>query len=245
VGGVLLEEIAALADLPHDAQSTLAAAARVEQLGADEEVSAFGAVLVIEGVANVCARVVDVAAARAVARTIVPSRGSQSEGVALRVVAGEGGARLAVWQEAVFTEALKSFPWVLDEIRDVADRLQALAGSTMGPLGDLDEAARASAMDRFTVRKLAPGEVLLERGAVTPGIVVVGVGTLELVAESGATRELTSGDLVSPSAALDGRAAVETARATSDGALLLVADRQATQALFAEHPQLVELFSSD
>src|SRR6185312_16728099 len=84
--------------------------------------------------------------------TVVPTSGTFPGGVALRVVAGPGGARVAVWEQPVLDEALHACTWVLEELKAEADRLQALAGATMGPLGDLDEALRERVLSRLSVR---------------------------------------------------------------------------------------------
>jgi hypothetical protein len=245
LAGVSLDDVPALADLPEDMQDGLVASARVAELAVDEELSGFGAALVLDGSAFVCATIVDVAAMTAEPRTVIAPRGSLADPIALRIVAGANGTRLAVWEAPVFDAALDPCPWVRDEIRDAADRIQALAGATMGPLGELDDPTREGSLARLEARVLEPGEVLVARGGAALGVVLVGVGTLDLADDAGATTQtLKSGELLFPGSALDGSAAPATARAGQGGAIVLTSDRKTAGALFAEFPSLLELFSS-
>jgi len=59
LGSVPLAEVDAFNELPFDVLEHVAAIARVERLAPDEEVSAFGAALLLEGEAVVCATIVD------------------------------------------------------------------------------------------------------------------------------------------------------------------------------------------
>src|SRR5262249_26603781 len=151
-------------------QAAVASCCQVEKLGADEEVNGFEAAVLLEGVGLVCATIVDAPAHRAVSGSVVPTRGSLGDGaVALRVVAGPDGARVGGWRGGVLENALKALPWVSGPLRERADRLQALAGCTMGPLGDLDETYRNLAVERLAVRVLQPNEVLVKKGDATAG----------------------------------------------------------------------------
>jgi hypothetical protein len=239
VGEFSLGEILAFADLPHPAQAQLAATARIERLGPDEEVSGFAAALLLDGPASVYATIVDVPALQLEPLTLVPSRGTLAETIALRVVAGGPGARVAVWSPEHFDAALASCPWVQTELHSEADRFQALAGATMGAIGDLDEATRQASLPRLSVRVIAPGELVADRGVPSLGLAVVGLGAIHV----GDSEVLTPGDLLFPSTALDGSLTPAAAYAGAGGALLLVADRPLASALFAELPAMLELVS--
>lgn len=245
IAGVPFDDIPSLADLPEDTQRALADSARVDALSADEELSAFGAAVVLDGSAFVCATIVDVAATTAIRCSVIASRGTLEEPIGLRIVAGATGTKIAVWDAATFDAALQPCPWVLDEIRDAADKLQALVGATMGALGELDDPSREGTLGRLSTRVLAPGEPLVARGGASLGIVVVGAGSVELVDDAGgATRTLSCGELLFPQSAIDGSAAPEAARAGATGAIVLVGDRKVASALFAEFPSLLELFAT-
>jgi len=195
----------------------LASLARVEALRADEEVSGFGAALLIEGGASVCATIVDEPVARAVVAELIPARGTLPDSVALRVVATQGGARVALWDQAPIDEALHACPWVLEELAARADQLQARAAATMGPLGDLDEPTRDRVLDRLAVRVARAHEpVPLQPQEVDRGAVLVCTGSLEM-SIGGKAAVLRAGDgLVLQEDA--------EAKAGAHGAILLVAD---------------------
>ncbi|WP_437569512.1 cyclic nucleotide-binding domain-containing protein [Sorangium sp. So ce542] len=240
-----LEHIEAFADLPEEMHDELALAAHVEDLAPDEELAVYGAALVLSGSAAVCATIVDAPAEHAAIRTLVPSRGTLEEGIPLRVVAGARGARVAIWDQATIDNALRTCPWVLDELRAVADRLQSLAGVTMGPLGELEETLLRRVLGRLRLRGLEPGEPLIHAGNPMPGLVIVGAGTLELVAER--TQELAGaarpGELLFASELLGGQPAPAIARAAGTGALVLIADHPALRELFESTPELLSILA--
>jgi hypothetical protein len=244
LGDVALDEVDAFADLPPDAQRELARVARVEELGADEEVSGFGAALLLEGEAMVCATLVDAAACRVVRASIVPSRGTLPEPVSVRVVVGPNGGKIAVWEQTVIDEALRTCPWVLEELSTRADRLQALAGACIGPLGDVDETFRNMLLERLTLRVAAPHERLAHKGDKLSGIVLVGAGSVDLLG-SDADSVARPGDFLFPRAVLEGHPSPLDAHAGSAGALLLIGDRQLAQELFVTAPPLVAVLSGE
>ncbi|WP_162144045.1 cyclic nucleotide-binding domain-containing protein [Sorangium cellulosum] len=240
-----LEQIEAFADLPEEMHDELALAARVEDLSSDEELAVDGAALVLRGDAAVCANIVDIPAERAATRTLVPSRGTLEEGIPLRVVAGAEGARVAVWGQATIDHALRSCPWVLDELRTVADRIQSLAGATMGPLGELEDTLLRRVLGRLRLRGLAPGEHFIHAGNPIPGLVIIGAGALELVAERSQAIAGTArpGDLLFASELLGGQPAPSIARAAGGGALVLLADHPTLRELFESTPELLSILA--
>ncbi|WP_437674373.1 hypothetical protein [Sorangium sp. So ce131] len=240
-----LEQIEAFADLPEEMHDELARAAHVGDLAPDEELAVSGAALVLHGKASVCANIVDTPAARAAIRTLVPSRGTLDDGIPLRVVAGAGGARVAIWDQATIDDALRSCPWVLEELRAVADRLQALAGATMGPLGELEETLLRRILGRLRLRNLEPGEQLIHAGNPIPGLVLVGAGALELVDER--SQEVAGGarpgELLFAPELLAGQPAPSIARAAAGGALVLIADHPVLRELFESTPELLSILA--
>jgi hypothetical protein len=227
-----LEHVEALADVPPDVRARLVSLARVEALSADDEVSSFGAALLIGGSASVCATIVDEPIARAELETVVPTKGTFAGAVALRVVAGPAGARVAVWDQAVLDDALRACPWVLEELTARADRLQALAGATMGPLGELAEAVRDRVLSRLVVKVARPQDPV---GA-EPGVALVCVGSVE-IRGGDAPAVVRAGEMLFP------RADVKDARAGAQGALLLVGDAPSPAELAAD-PSLATLLAA-
>jgi CRP-like cAMP-binding protein len=170
------------------------------------------------------------------------SRGNLQANVALRAVAGPGGAEVAVWQPEHFEQVLEQCPWVADELRAIADRFQALAGAAMGLLGErLDDSMRAMVTERAEVKLLLPGEVIFDQGKPVVGLHVVGAGAVELVRDGSSERALGPGDLLFASAVLSHDAAPAVARAGSAGALVLYFDRMTTHELVVSVPPLLEL----
>ncbi len=231
-----LEAVEAFADVPPETRVRLAALARVEVLGADEEVSAFGAALIVEGGASVCATIVDEPISRAALGALIPARGALSEAVALRVVAGPGGARVALWDQAPIDEALHACPWVLEELMARADQLQARAGATMGPLGELDEPSRDRVLDRLSVRVARAHEAIAAVAGDGAAVALVCVGSVE-VSEGGKAVVVRAGEPLFPrDGALEGKAGAQ-------GAILLVGDAPAAADLAGEPPPLGALFT--
>jgi hypothetical protein len=245
VEGLALDEVDAFDDLSSEMHQRLVGLARLETLAADEEVSSFGATLLLSGDATVCATIVDAPASRTSPRTLVTARGSLAEAIALRVVAGARGATLAVWEQADIEEALKDCPWVIQELAQHADRIQAIAGATMGALGDVDETSRNLLLDQLTVRVVSPLETITAEGANPPGVVVVGVGTIEIHGGGAAERSLRSGDLLFPRSVVEGRPAPRSARAGAGGAVLLVGEAKIAHQLLVTAPQLVIALSGE
>jgi hypothetical protein len=83
---------------------------------------------------------------------------------------------------ADYQAALGACPWVEDDLRASADRAQALAGATLGTLGNrLSPELRANIVNRLTMRAFAEKEVIVTEGVPVPGILLVGAGKVELV----------------------------------------------------------------
>ena len=151
-----LDGVDVLARLEAEARARFAAAAVVETLAADEEVAGFGVALLLDGDAAVCAAIVDTPVSGAALGALLPARGTFGDAVALRVVAGARGARVAVWNPPAVEAALAGHPEVIGALSARADRLQALAGATLGPLGELSDAARERLVERLGIRVVQP-----------------------------------------------------------------------------------------
>lgn len=241
---ISLDGIAAFADLPDDARVDLAHLARLESLAPEEEVPVAGLLLIVDGAASIQPTILDTTAAVAKPRQVLYARGSLSRGFPLRVVAEDEPVKLAIWSDEVIDLALASLPWVVDELRDQADRLQALAGAALGRLGErLDTSLREAVLDRLEVRVLNEGEVLAHEGQPVPGMVIVGAGTVELSEPSGASRKLMPGDLLFPTEVLGAGPAPSTARAGMGGAIVLFGHRGLSQELLVTWPPLLEVFA--
>jgi hypothetical protein len=243
-GPLDLSETEAFADLPDDVRDAFAAAARLATLDVEEEEAGFALAYVVHGEVDVLAAVVDTPAARLKAGAVLRARGTVDSSIALRVVGTAGKARVAVWDDEAVATALGACPWVEDDLRAASDRFQALAGATMGQLADkLDVSLRDALLGSLETRVLAEGEVLAEAGESVPGVVVVGVGELELVNGEKISSRVTSGEFLFPLEVLGGAKARSTARAGKGGAVVLMGGRARTQELVATYPSLLEILA--
>jgi hypothetical protein len=241
-----LSSVEALADLPDDARDAFARAAVVHDLARDEEIASFALALVLSGEVDLSATIVDAPAERLSAGAILRARGTVGPIAALRLVGATNRARVAVWDDTAVTDAFRTCPWVEDDLRAAGDRFQALVGATMGPLGErLDPTLRSSVTDRLRLLALAEHEVFATRGQPIPGLLVVGAGELELLADDGTPKGtvLRPGDFLFPNEVLRAAPAPDTVRAADGGALILLADRAVAQELLVTCPPLLEIFS--
>ena len=126
----------------------------------------------------------------------------------------------------------------------LADRIQALAGATMGPLGEIDEAARGELLDRLTVHFAQPFESLVDAGDATLGVAVIGGGVVELGPNGDVpAKALHPGETLFARAVLEGLPAPRSAHAGASGALVLIGEAKIAKELMASSPPLAALFA--
>lgn len=244
--GIDLSPMEAFADLPDDARDAFARAAEIHDLKSEEETSGFALAVVMEGEVDVAATIVDAAAERLKPFAVLRAQGTFGEGLPLRLVAATEHAKVATWDARAVEEAFRTCPWVEDDLRAAANRTHAIVGITMGPLADrLDASIRKQITDRLEVQSLEPGHVLVKKGEPMPGIVLVGVGSLDVVGDDGeVTGAVSAGEFLFSTSVFAGSAAPATARAsTSDGAVILHADRNVAQELLVTCPPLLEVLA--
>lgn len=238
-----LDDVDAFSDLPDDARTAFAAAAKVSVLGEGEEVSSFALAYILSGTVDVAATMVDAPAARLAAGAVLRARGTTDEGVPMRLIGVSSGV-VATWTDAEVDEAFRTCPWVEEDLRTAADRVQTLVGVTIGPLGErLDASIREQIIGRLTMRTLSPGEVVVTAGQPVPGLLLVGVGELELVDGDDVAGVVGSGEFLFAGEVLGAGAAPRTARAGAGGALILFGDRMIAQELLVTCPPLLEVFA--
>jgi CRP-like cAMP-binding protein len=175
---------------------------------------------------------------------VLRSRGSIEDYVAIRLICGSDAATVAVWNEEEVAAAFKSTPWVEEDLRAAADKTQALAGVTVGPLGErLDKALRDTVTSRLEIKTYHAGDVIVEKGKPVPGIVIVGAGDVELVDGDALQQTLGSGDFLFADAILSADAAPMTARVGKRGAITMFGSRVLAQELLVTCPPLLEVFA--
>ena len=245
LGDVLLGEVRGLEDVPPEGQAVLVHEAIVERLGVGDEISSFGLALVLGGAVSVMPAIADLSCARAGKGEIVWSQGHLEDGVVLRLVATEASTEVAVWSAELLKSTVRDYPWVVDDLKVLADRFQALAGVAMGPMGErLDDDLRASVTDRCEIRRLLPGEALTTKGKPVGGMYIVAAGRIEVVSADRVESELGPGDFLFGPQVLSNGAAPHDSRAGHGGALVLFAARAVAHDLLLSVPPLLEIFAT-
>lgn len=221
-----LNDSESFADLPDDARERFAAQAKIETLAENEEVSNFALAYVVTGAVDVAATMVDAPAVRLVTGAVLRSRGTTDEGVPMRLICAPPKAVIATWSETDVEDAFRTCPWVEEDLRAAADRVQTLVGITIGPLGErLDGSIREQVVGRLTMKTLIAGDIVVKAGELVPGLLLVGVGELELVRDDKVEGTVGSGEFLFPGEVLGAGSAPMTARAGAGGALILLGDR--------------------
>jgi hypothetical protein len=244
VDGLEFESVEALADLPEEAQAALAATGQLITLNSGQEiVLREGAALITRGTVHVTLTYSDVSAARIGSGAVVAARGSVEAGP-LRLIADSAQTHVVTWTEEKLTQAMRDCPWVVDDLRLLADRFQAHASAGLGPLGErLDDALRAAVYERLQVRVLSPDESVAERGKPLKGLFVVAVGELE-VASDASHRPIRAGEFLFPSCVIGAEPAPHDVRAGPKGGLVLFATRPVAHELMMSVPPLLEILAS-
>jgi hypothetical protein len=246
VDGVELQSVDALGDLAEDAQALLCqtASQRVLPRGASLPLGSGGIVLLTSGAAAVKSMRSEIASARLAAGGLAVARGSLEEGLPLRLVAQEDNTRVAIWQGAEIEEILSGYPWVGDELRLAADRLQARAGASLGVLGErLDDSLREAVYNKLAVRVFEPGELVVAKGQAPPGLLLVAWGEL-VVAGSPAETHVRAGSFVFAMNVMSATPAPNDVHAGEHGALALFAPRPVAHELMMSVPPLLEILAS-
>jgi hypothetical protein len=241
---LVLDDVEAFADLPDDARTAFAAAATLHSLQDGEEIGTFALAYVLQGTFDVAATVVDAPAVRLTQGAVLRARGTTDENVPIRLICAGANGIIATWSDVSVEEAFRTIPWVEEDLRAAADRVQTLVGITIGPLGErLDVSIREEIVGRLTMRPLMAGEVVVNEGEPVPGLLLVGIGELELVTGGKVTGVVSSGDFLFPTEVLGAGSAPSTARAGSGGALVMFGDRRIAQELLVTCPPLLEVFA--
>jgi CRP-like cAMP-binding protein len=120
-----------------------------------------------------------------------------------------------------------------------------LAGACLGPLGDrLDDSLRSLVTSRCEIRTLLPGEQLCAANKPIPGMHIIGGGEIELVdVNNNVVQTHGTGEFLFAAQVLAGGVLPLSARAGSNGALVLFAPRMAAHELLVSVPPLLEILA--
>jgi hypothetical protein len=243
-GPLDLSKVEAFADLPDDSRDRLALDATMKVCAKGGVIESFSLAFVVSGEFHVIATGAASQATTIAKGTVLLARGTLEAPIGLRLACASVKAVIATWDAAAVEAAMGSCPWVEDELRATGDRVQALAGASLGALGErLSPDLRATIVERMSIRTFAEHETIVTEGLPVPGILLVGSGTVDLVANQVVTNHVTAGHFVLPAEALSAGPSPASARAGAGGALVFSADRKTTQELFATEPLLLELFA--
>jgi hypothetical protein len=230
--------------LTHEQKQALAKSATIETLADEEDVSIGCLALVLEGAGAVQAAVTDITAVAVKPGEFLYARSSIADTLSLRIVAEANPTVVALWDSSA-DDVIGRTPELALALKRASDRTQAIAGCTMGLVGErLDESLRALAIDQLEVRVLGPNEVIAAAGQPVPGMVIVGVGVVELDGDAnGEGDRLGPGDFLFATQVLGGGAAPATARAGAKGAIVLFGARAVAHELLVTCPPLLEVFA--
>ena len=227
-------------------REALLKAATIESLGVEEEVTVSGLAFVITGQASVQATIAEAEAGVLNAGELLYAKSPIADTVSLRLVAESEQTQIALWDAKTAEDALSAAPELLQKLKIASARAQAIVGCSMGAMGErLDESLRTLAIERLETRILQPNEVLAHAGLPVPGMVIVGVGSIELDDDGGekAGANLLPGDFLFATEVLGGEAAPATARAGAKGAIVLFGGRAVAHELLMTCPPLLEIFA--
>jgi hypothetical protein len=236
----------ALGQLSPEHREALLRAATIESLGPEEEVTVSGLAFVITGQASIQATIAEASAGVLHAGELLYAKSPILETVSLRLVAEAEGTQIALWDAKTAEEALSAAPELLERLKIASARAQAIVGCSMGAMGErLDDSLRTLAMERLETRILQPHEVLASAGLPVPGLVIVGVGTVDLDDDGAETTrdKLVPGDFLFATEVLGAEPAPTTARAGTRGAIVLFGARGVAHELLVSCPPLLEIFA--
>jgi CRP-like cAMP-binding protein len=236
----------ALAQLSPSQREGLLRAATIESLGIEEEITVSGLAFIITGQAAIQATVAEASAGVLHAGQLLYAKSPIAETVSLRLVAEAEQTQIALWDAKTAEDALAAAPELLQQLKVASARVQAIVGCSMGAMGDrLDESLRTLAIERLETRILQPHEVLAAAGLPVPGLVIVGVGTVDLDDDGGehVRDKLMPGDFLFATEVLGAEAAPATARAGAKGAIVLFGARAVAHELLVSCPPLLEIFA--
>ncbi len=236
-----IRAIPAFAKLSKGKKLALSHSAEIVRLCSGEEIGVTGLVFVAQGEVHVSAAVSDCAPVTLLRGQVLRGQSSLCVPLALRCIANGEDAVLLRWTVGELAEALVDSRAVDDELRELADPVQAACGASLGTLAEsVGEEVLRVLLQKMQLKRLAPGEVWIEQGKTMPGVCVLGLGALH----AGSVHDYGPGDVPFAESALACEPLELALRAGSKGALLWVGTRAALFELLTSAPTLLESLTS-
>ncbi len=228
-----LELSHAFDDVPADTRQSMARAASVMTLSRYESFTAAGLALVLSGTVGIRASgqrepLITLGMGR-----VIFSRGTLDESASICVTGADTKARLAHWSDAAITTFLFHCPWTLDDLKAVGDELQTLVTASSGDfLRTMHPDTRRALLARMSTRVLLPQESLMHPGDPPWGLMIMGLGLLEVL------EDRRVADVIGPGHIVFANDETHPIRASRLGATVLIASGEALQQLMIDHPDL-------
>lgn len=233
------DHVESLADVPDDAREALLAGAEPISIAAGATMPAPDFLVLLDGQLEVRAAksacAIETIAASHV-RLLKPPSPAMGGVV---IVGGPMGARGLALRVDAITGLRAAAPWVAEELDSWADQLHAFAGLFQGKLGArLDTALLGELRKRVEVRRLRPGTLAVKAAEKVRALVLVGAGELTVHSSAAAdgpiVERVSVGGVLFAKELASQLAAPATVRAGANGALLLVAKRNATEEILGD-----------
>jgi hypothetical protein len=236
-----IRSIPALGKLSKGKKLALSHSAEIVRLSSGDEVAVTGLLFVAQGEVQVSAAVSDCAPVTLLRGQALRGQSSLGVPLALRCSANGEDAVVLRWTVGELAEALVDSRATDDELREMADPVQAACGATLGSLAEsIGEEVLRVLLQKMQLKRLAPGEVWVEKGKPMPGVCVLGLGELH----AGNLQDYGPGDVPFAESALACEPLELPLTAGSKGALLWVGTRAALFELLTSAPTLLESLTS-
>jgi hypothetical protein len=224
-------------DLPEATRHMFLGSAREQRLGPSSSLSRFDAALVVHGAVRVGPERGGGPPVMFGPTNLVTARTSVV-GASRPIITGAEPRTLAlVWQRASVDRTVALCPWFDDALCEEGDRLQALLYlAKTQPRAAWREIAHLLKLTRFEFRLLPALATLHEPGVRVSSLVIVGMGEIELEDEGKVVGKVGPGGLVYAPQVLSRAAAPQVARASQNGAAVLIADTDVVAAALPNLP---------
>jgi CRP-like cAMP-binding protein len=158
-------------------------------------------------------------------------------------VSAEMDTELLEVSDAVLWELSRKYPHIAQSLKNFYRRRLLNNVMAISPLfKDIDPSERQRIVEKFKIRKAAPGEMLLKQGSPSDGLYVVLHGSVEVAAKHIPLAKLREGDIFGEMSLLTRRPATATVTSSGNSILLRLA-KERFQELLVTHPQILALVS--